>query len=479
MGKPTGFMEYERQDAPKRAVAERVADYREIEGQLGEADLVRQAARCMDCGIPFCHSHGCPLGNYIPDWNDMVYRGRWQRALDLLHATNNLPEVTGRICPAPCETSCTLGIHKPAVSIRQIEQQIVEYGWKQGWIRPEPAPFKTGRRVCVVGSGPAGLAAAQQLARSGHDVLVYERADRIGGILRYGIPDFKLEKWVIDRRLEQMRAEGVRFETGADVGSDLSIRYLLRSFDAVLLAGGARIPRDLTVPGRQLRGVCYAMDFLIQQNRRVAGDTIPAEQAILAGGKHVAVIGGGDTGSDCVGTSIRQGAASVRQLEILPRPPDVRSPQTPWPLWPNQLRTSSSHQEGGERMWSVQTKEFLGDAQGALRAIRVVDVEWRTDSATGRSSCVEKSDSVREYPAELALLCMGFTREGNAESLARFGVTTNPDLTPKLNGDYMSSVPGVFVAGDLSAGASLVVRAIADGRRAAEGITRWLAEKAG
>ena len=349
MAKPTGFMEYDREDPAHRPVTERIRDYREIDELLPEEGIYRQAVRCMDCGIPFCHAYGCPVKNRIPDWNDMVYRKNWRKALDLLHATCNLPEITGRVCPAPCETACTLAINLPAVTIRHLELQIVEHGWREEWIRPEPAGFSTGKRVAVVGSGPAGLPAAQQLARSGHDVVVFEKSDRIGGLLRYGIPDFKLEKWVIDRRLDQMRAEGVVFETGVNAGVDVSAAYLLRSFDAIVLAAGATAARDLPVPGRDLKGIHFAMEFLTQQNRRNAGDAIPDGQEISAAGKHVVVIGGGDTGSDCIGTSRRQGAASITQIELLPKPPEDRLPTNPWPTWPVVLRTSSSQEEGCER----------------------------------------------------------------------------------------------------------------------------------
>ena len=471
--KPTGFLEYDRQDPPKRAVEDRVDDYREVEETLPQSRLVEQASRCMDCGIPFCHAYGCPVVNLIPDFNDMVYRGQWRRALDLLHSTNNFPEVTGRVCPAPCETSCTLGINQPPVTIRQIELQIVERGWRSGWIRPEPAPRRTGKRVAIVGSGPAGLAAAQQLARMGHDVVVFEKADRIGGILRYGIPDFKMEKWVLDRRLDQMREEGVTFEAGVDVGVDLSIRYLQRSFDAVLLAGGARVARVLNVPGHELGGIVLAMDFLTQQNCLNAGDTIPPEDRINAHGRNVVVIGGGDTGSDCVGTSVRQGAKSVTQVEILPKPPPMRDDSTPWPEWPYQLRTSSSHEEGCERHWNVQTKRFLGK-NGAVSAIDACRIEWTVDEKTGRRTFEEVSDSEFTIPAELVLLAMGFTMEGNQGILQGFGVDTEEGGQAVLDERFMSSVPGVFVAGDLSKGASLVVRAIADGRYAADGITEYL-----
>jgi len=477
MGKPTGFMEYARRDAPKRPIEQRVRDSREIEQSLPSGQVETQAARCMECGIPFCHTFGCPVDNLIPDWNDMVYRGRWQHALRLLHATNNLPEITGRICPAPCEPACTLTINQPAVTIRQLELEIVERGWQEGWIQARPPALKSGRRIAVVGSGPAGLAAAQQLARSGHEVVLFESADRIGGILRYGIPDFKLEKWVIDRRLEQMGAEGVIFEPGVTAGYDLSIRYLRRSFAAVLLSGGARVPRDLEAPGRQFAGTHMAMDFLTQQNRRVAGDTIPEAEAISAAGKDVVVIGGGDTGSDCVGTSVRQGAASITQLEIMPRPPDEPAASTPWPLWPLKLRTSSSHEEGCERHWSVLSKEIYGDDDGRVKGLRVADVTWSRDGASGRMSFGEAPGSERDIPGQLILLAMGFTREGNAATLSEFGVATVADCTAELTDGRMTNLPGVFVAGDLAKGASLVVRAITDGRQAADGVNKYLANR--
>jgi len=360
MGKETGFLLHLRQDPDKRPVAERILDYREIELPLPAHALETQATRCMDCGIPFCHAYGCPVRNLIPDFNTMIYRKQWRRALDLLHATNNLPEVTGRVCPAPCEAACTLGINQPSVAIKQIELQIIERGFERGWVEPQPPAVRTGKKVAIIGSGPTGLAAAQQLRRAGHEVVLFEKADRLGGILRYGIPDFKLEKWVIDRRLDQMRAEGVAFETGVDAGADLSVRYLRRTFDAVLIAAGARQPRDLAVPGRDLDGIHFAMTFLTQQNRRNAGEIIPPDDAITAQGKRVVVLGGGDTGADCVGTARRQGALSITQIELLPEPPKDRAPDNPWPTWPRILRSSSSHEEGCTRLWSIGTQEFLG-----------------------------------------------------------------------------------------------------------------------
>ena len=475
MAKPTGFLDYQRQEAPKRPIAERINDFKAVEQQLPAPELETQAARCMDCGIPFCHMMGCPLKNLIPEWNDLVYRKKWREALELLHHTNNFPEVTGRICPAPCEASCTLGANDKPVSIRQIELALVERGFAEGWIVPKPAPVKSGRRIAIVGSGPAALAAAQQLARSGHRVRVYESDDRIGGVLRYGIPDFKLEKWVLDRRMKQMEAEGVAFETSARIGTDIAPTYLRRAYDAVLFAGGARVPRDMQAPGRELVGIHFAMDFLTQQNRLVAGDSIPADQLISAKGRKVLVIGGGDTGSDCVGTSVRQGAAEIMQVEILPKPPATRDPNTPWPLWPNMLRTSTSHDEGGSRRWSIQTLAFLGK-NGNLCAVRAVEVEWQKDDR-GRFTPVEKKGSEFEIPCDLVLLAMGFTKEGNMKVLNEFGVATTPGGDPVLNAAGMTNLPGVFVAGDLSKGASLVVRAIQDGRTAAENINAWLTSR--
>ncbi|MBL7224108.1 MAG: glutamate synthase subunit beta [Candidatus Brocadiae bacterium] len=499
MGKETGFLLYDRQDPPKRPVDERVRDYREIEQPLPVHQLERQATRCMDCGIPFCHAYGCPVQNLIPDWNNMIYRKQWKRALDLLHATNNLPEITGRICPAPCETACTLGVNQPAVSIKQIELQIVERGWERGWIQPEPPPAESGKRVAVVGSGPTGLAAAQQLRRAGHQVVVFERADRIGGILRYGIPDFKLEKWVIDRRLEQMKAEGVVFETGVDAGADLSVRYLRRTFDAVLIAAGARQPRGLDVPGHDLDGVHFAMTFLTQQNRRNADpagrthatqtrhptsrssprrqrDSRPrsGDEAITAEGKHVVVIGGGDTGSDCVGTSRRQGAKSITQIELLPQPPDERAIDNPWPTWPRILRTSTSHQEGCERLWSILTKECVDNGQGCVGKLRAVKLDWGEPDENGRAAFTERPGSDFELPADLVLLALGFLRVEYGPLVTDLDLATGPRGDIVVDASHMTSTPGVFAAGDSVLGASLVVRAIALGREAAAAIDLYL-----
>ncbi|MEW6719050.1 MAG: glutamate synthase subunit beta [Thermodesulfobacteriota bacterium] len=473
MGKPTGFMEFDREEPPHRPVEERVKDYREVDVPLPGDRIATQAARCMDCGIPFCHSFGCPVKNRIPDWNEMVYRDRWRNALELLHQTCNLPEVTGRVCPAPCEAACTLAINLPAVTIRHLELQIVERGWEEGWIRPEIAERKSGKRVAVVGSGPAGLPAAQELARRGHEVVVFEKSDRVGGMLRYGIPDFKLEKRIIDRRLEQMRAEGVVFETGVNAGVDVSAAYLRRSFDAIVLAAGATVPRDLPAPGRDLAGIHFAMEFLRQQNRLNAGDGIPPSERISAEGKHVVVIGGGDTGSDCIGTSRRQGAASITQIELLPKPPEERLPANPWPTWPVVLRTSSSQEEGCERMWSIQTKEFEG-ADGRVRNLKCVRLDWSEPDAGGRRSFREIPGTEFDLRADLVLLAMGFVHVEHGPLVRDLGVATDPRGNIVVDGNFMTNVPGVFGAGDAVLGASLVVRAIDTGRRAAWGADAWL-----
>ncbi len=464
MGKTTGFLEYEREVAPRRAVAERVNDWFEVYQEFPEERVRTQGARCMDCGIPFCHT-GCPVNNVIPDWNDLVYKDKWREAVRVLHSTNNFPEFTGRICPAPCEAACVLGINEPPVAIKLIEKTIIEHAFTAGWIRPEPVPLKTGKRVAVIGSGPAGLAAAQQLARAGHSVTVFEKADRIGGLLRYGIPDFKMEKSIIDRRLDQMRAEGVEFRTNAHVGENIRIAELRRACDAVLLAGGAEQPRHLKVPGRELKGIHFAMDFLPQQNKCGAGDHVPDQ--ILATGKNVVIIGGGDTGADCLGTSHRQKAASVAQFELLPMPPDDRSPATPWPLWPLQLRVESSHEEGGMREWSVATTGFTGDEQGNVKKLHAVRVgpAPRFEPIAGTEFTMD---------VDLVLLAMGFTGPVRNGVIDELGVDLDARGNVQTDDDYMSSVPGVFAAGDMRRGQSLVVWAIAEGRKAAEGIDRFL-----
>ena len=460
----TAFLTEPRETAPRRPVSERVNDWFEIYLPFPEPKLRAQASRCMDCGVPFCHN-GCPLTNLIPDWNDLVYRGRWREAVRQLHATNNFPEFTGRVCPAPCEASCVLGINSPPVTIKQIEKTIIDRAFDEGFIVPEPPSTRTGKRVAVIGSGPAGLAAAQQLVRAGHDVTVFEKADRIGGLLRYGIPNFKMEKHLIDRRLGQMRAEGVRFQTGAHVGVNVSAEDLRRQHKAILLAGGAEQPRDLRVPGRELKGIHFAMEFLPQQNRRNEGDKVPAAQAILAAGKRVVIIGGGDTGADCLGTCHRQGATSVTQFELLPKPPDERSPSTPWPLWPMQLRVEGAHEEGGSRDWSVSTVKFTGDSAGNVKQLHAVRVDAKLQPIPGTEFTLE---------ADLVLLAMGFLGPVRNGLLEQLGVKLDQRSNVATGENYMSSVPGVFAAGDMRRGQSLVVWAIAEGRKAAQAIDKYL-----
>lgn len=474
MAKPTGFLEYDRKNPPKRPVEDRVKDYTEIEQLMTEAELNEQAARCMDCGIPYCHTFGCPVINRIPDWNDLVYQRKWKEALKVLHSTNNFPEITGRICPAPCEAACTLMIDEKPVAIRHIELQIAERGWKEGWIQPELPEEKSGFKVAVIGSGPAGLSASQQLARMGHDVVCFEKADRVGGLLRYGIPDFKLDKSVIDRRMKQMEAEGVRFETQVEAGKDLSGDYLKRSFDAILITTGARVPRNLEVPGRDLQGIEFAMDFLTQQNKRNAGDEISAEEILSAEGKDVVVVGGGDTGSDCIGTSRRQGAKSITQIELLPQPPEKRSDANPWPLWPQIMRTSSSQEEGCERLWSILTKEAVGDGKGNIKALKCVRLDWTTPEDGGRPSFKEIKGSEFEIPAQLVLLAMGFVHTEHEPLVSQFGIETDARGNVLVTDEHMTSVPGIFAAGDSTKGASLVVHAFHLGRDAAESVDKFL-----
>ena len=466
MGKNTGFMEFPREHASRRPVIERVNDWFEIYQDFPEESLRKQGARCMDCGVPFCHT-GCPVNNLIPDWNDLVYRGRWKEAIRQLHSTNNFPEFTGRICPAPCEASCVLGINEPPVTIKQIEKNIVDHAFKEGWIHPEPPKFRTGKKVAVVGSGPAGLAAAQQLNRAGHSVTVYEKADRIGGLLRYGIPEFKMEKSLVDRRLNQMKAEGVEFVVNAHVGKNISIEQLQRDFDAILLAGGAEHGRDLPVPGRELKGIHFAMDFLPQQNKRCEGDALDPVLDILANGKHVVIIGGGDTGADCLGTSHRQKPKSVHQFEIMPQPPNDRSPMTPWPLWPMQLRTEGAHEEGGIRDWSIATTKFTGDEKGNVKKLHAVRV-----GAPPKFEPIPGSEFTID--ADLVLLAMGFLGPVKNGMIEQLGVKLDARGNVETDAEYMSSVPGVFAAGDMRRGQSLVVWAIAEGRKAAEGVDRYL-----
>jgi glutamate synthase (NADPH) small chain len=464
MGKVTGFVEFTRETALRRDPAERVNDWFEVYQKFSDDKVRTQGARCMDCGVPFCHT-GCPLNNIIPDWNDLVYRDRWREAIRVLHSTNNFPEFTGRICPAPCEAACVLGINEPPVAIKVIEKTIIEHAFEQGWIQPEPPQRRTGKRVAIVGSGPAGLAAAQQLNRAGHSVVVFEKADRIGGLLRYGIPEFKMEKWVLDRRLGQMRAEGVEFRTGVNVGQDITGDALDQEFDAILLAGGAEQPRDLPVPGRELKGIHFAMEFLPQQNKRCQGDEVPEQ--IVATGKHVVIIGGGDTGADCLGTSHRQKAASVHQFEIMPMPPNDRAPHTPWPLWPLQLRVESSHEEGGVREWSMATTSFAGDESGRVSKLHGVRV-----GPAPKFEPIPGSEFTLD--ADLVLLAMGFTGPVKKGLIEQLGVAVDGRGNVSTDAHYATSVPGVFAAGDLRRGQSLVVWAIAEGRQAAEGMDRYL-----
>jgi glutamate synthase (NADPH/NADH) small chain len=474
MGKVTGFIEFGRANTPHRPVAERTRDWHEVQLDPSPEAVKKQAARCMDCGIPFCNN-GCPLGNIIPDWNDLAYRDKWQEALTRLHSTNNFPEFTGLVCPAPCEAACVLGINQDPVTIKQIEWEIIRRGFDEGFIAPMRPEKRSGRSVAVVGSGPAGLAAAQQLCRAGHSVTVFEKSDRIGGLLRYGIPDFKLEKWIIDRRLDQMREEGVVFQTGVQVGVDLSTNELRSHFDAVLLCMGSEQPRDLPVPGRELGGVHYAMEFLAQNNKRVAGDAIADEEAILATGKHVIVLGGGDTGSDCVGTSHRHVAKSVTSIELLERPPDQRDTSTPWPNWPLMFRSSSSHDEGGSRDFAVMTKRLIGQDGRVTKLHGVRLRHLPPDPKTGRRDFEEVAGSDFEIPADLVLLAMGFVHPVQSGLVADLGVKLDPrgNVAADVK-SFATSEPGVFAAGDCRRGQSLVVWALFEGREAARAVDAYL-----
>jgi glutamate synthase (NADPH/NADH) small chain len=454
VGKTTGFLEIQRKKWSTRPVAERLRDWKEVYLPYPVDDLKKQAARCMDCGVPFCHQ-GCPLGNIIPDWNDLVYKDRWHEAIERLHATNNFPEWTGRLCPAPCEGSCVLGINDDPVSIKAVEVSIIEHAFERGWVRPEPLSVRTGKRVAVVGSGPAGLAAADQLNRAGHWVVVFERADRIGGLLRYGIPEFKMEKRFIDRRLELMQKEGVVFQTSADVGKNPTADDLQRDFDVVVLACGAGAPRDLPVPGRELAGIHFAMEFLPLQNRRNEGDHIPDDAFISAAGKHVFIIGGGDTGADCLGTVHRHGARSVHQFELLPQPPETRAPENPWPQWPNIFRVSPAHEEGGERWYAVATQRFLGDDRGRVAALEGVKVEMVRDGGRVDFRPVPGSDFT--LPAELVLLAMGFLAPERPGPITELGLALTERGNVKRDANWMTNVPGVFTCGDMQRGQSLIV----------------------
>jgi glutamate synthases, NADH/NADPH, small subunit len=484
MGKPTGFLEFDRELPGKKPVSERLKNYNEFVERYSDEKLNQQSARCMNCGVPFCHS-GCPLGNVIPEFNDAVYEKNWQEAYDILASTNNFPEFTGRICPAPCESACVLGINQPAVTIEEIEKHIIEIAFEKGFVKPRIPHVRTGKKVAVVGSGPAGLAAAAQLNYAGHSVTVFERDDQPGGLLRYGIPDFKLEKWVIDRRIKLMEEEGITFRCHANVGVNVRINDLLREYHAVVLAGGSTVPRDLKIPGRELKGVYFAMQFLKQQNKRNAGRDPLAHANIesnifsydlLASGKNVVVIGGGDTGSDCVGTSNRHKAKSVTQFELLPKPPENRDHYMPWPTYPMILKTSTSHEEGANRHWAIATKEFIGDKKGNLKALKVVDLEWKI--VDGRpAQFVERQGSEREIPCELALLAMGFVHPQHEGLLSELGVELdergNVKATEK---EYKTSINKIFTAGDMRRGQSLVVWAISEGRECARKVDEFLNE---
>jgi glutamate synthase (NADPH/NADH) small chain len=486
MGKPTGFLEFTRELPEKRPVGERLNDYNEFIKRYADQKLNQQAARCMNCGIPFCH-HGCPLGNVIPEFNDAVYRKNWEEAYDILSSTNNFPEFTGRICPAPCETACVLGINQPAITIEEIEKHIIEIAFEKGFVKPRKPNLRSGKKIAVVGSGPAGLAAAAQLNYAGHSVIVFERDDAPGGLLRYGIPDFKLEKWVVDRRIALMEEEGIMFRCNANVGVNVSINDLLREFHAIVLAGGSTIPRDLNIPGRELKGVHFAMDFLKQQNKRVAmkdpfaNPTIESNiypEDIFATSKNVVVIGGGDTGSDCVGTSNRHKAISVTQFELLPKPPAARSDYMPWPTYPMVLKTSSSHEEGCERHWAIATKAFVGDENGNLMALRIVDLEWKLTGENRPAQFVEVPGSEREIPCELALLAMGFLHPAHEGLINHLGVELDERGNVKADeGSYQTSIQKIFTAGDMRRGQSLVVWAISEGRECARIVDEFLSAK--
>ena len=475
MGKTTGFLEIKRKKWPTRPVGERLHDWKEVYLPFPVDELKKQAARCMDCGIPFCHQ-GCPLGNIVPDWNDLVYRDHWRDAIDRLHATNNFPEFTGRLCPAPCEGSCVLGINDDPVTIKAVEVSIIERAFDEGWVAPEPPVMRTGKKVAVVGSGPAGLAAAEQLNRAGHWVTVLERSDRIGGLLRYGIPEFKMEKRVLDRRLALMEKAGVTLRPNADVGRGLPVADLRREYDALVLACGAGAPRDLPIPGRELAGVHFAMEYLTLSNRRCEGDTVPDERFISAQGKRVVIIGGGDTGADCLGTVHRQGAVAVHQFELLPRPPDQRAADNPWPQWPNVYRVSSAHEEGGDRVYAVSTQRFTGDADGRLRQLHAEKVEM-TRGEGGRLQFTPVPDSGFTLDVDLVLLAMGFVGPERSGPIEELGLKLTDRGNVARDATWMTSVPGVFTCGDMQRGQSLIVWAIAEGRSCAAGVDRWLMGK--
>jgi glutamate synthase (NADPH/NADH) small chain len=470
MGEVKGFLKYKRQDISHRPVEERIHDFAGLDLPLTPEQIYEQSARCMDCGIPFCHGTGCPLKNYIPDLNEFVYKGKWLQACELLHSTNNFPEITGRVCPAPCETACTLAVNDEPVLIRHIEFQVVERGFKEGWIKPMPAAKKTGKRIAIIGSGPAGLAAAQQLARAGHDVVVFEKDQRIGGLLRYGIPDFKLEKHILDRRIEQLKAEGVSFQTDVDVGKDISAHYLQKMFDCICLTMGASQPRDLNIVGRGYENIMFAMDYLKTQNKLCNNEPMDEAKIITAKNKIVVVIGGGDTGSDCVGTARRQGAKQIHQLEILPKPPEIRPSDTPWPQWPRIMRSSSSHEEGCQRQWGVMTKKFSG-VETRVTQLHCCKVEWLREKGNWKIKELPGTDFTLD--ADIVLLAMGFLHVTHNGFVEKLGLKLDSSGNLAVE-NYQTSQPWVFAAGDAVSGSSLVVRAIDSGRRAAASIDNWL-----
>jgi len=473
MGKITGFLEFTRELPKKRSPQERVKDYKEFEERYSEEKLNQQSARCMDCGTPFCHD-GCPVGNLIPEFNDAVYRKSYQEAYEILSSTNNFPEFTGRICPAPCETSCVLGINQPAITIEEIEKHIIEIAFENGHVKPKIPNVRTGKKVAVIGSGPAGMAAATQLNSAGHNVTLFERDDEPGGLLRYGIPDFKLEKWVVERRINVMKEEGVEIKCNANVGVNISISDLLREYHAIVLAGGSTIPRDLEIPGRDLKGIHYAMDFLKQQNKRVSKKEVKDEE-ILARGKNVVVIGGGDTGSDCVGTSNRQKAASVTQFELMPMPPKSRSPYMPWPTYPMILKTTSSHEEGAKRHWAIATKEFIGDENGKLKALKIVDLQWKFTEEQKPAQFVEVPGSETEIPCERAFLAMGFVHPQHEGLLSQLDIELDERGNVKASDkEFHTNISKIFAAGDMRRGQSLVVWAISEGRECARKVDEYL-----
>jgi len=473
MAKPTGFLEFTRELPDKRPVQDRINDYREFIHRYSDEKLNQQSARCMDCGIPFCHN-GCPLGNFIPDFNDAVYKQNWQEAYNILSTTNNFPEFTGRICPAPCESACVLGINQPAITIEEIEKHIIEIAFEKGFVKPHKPAYRSGKKIAVVGSGPAGLAAAAQLNYAGHLVTVFERDDAPGGLLRYGIPDFKLEKWVIDRRIALMEEEGIVFRCNANVGVDVSINDLLREHHAIVLAGGSTIPRDLKIPGRELKGIHFAMEFLTQQNKRVSNRPVN-EADIFATDKNVVVIGGGDTGSDCIGTSNRHKAKSITQFELLPKPPENRNALMPWPTYPMLLKLTSSHEEGADRKWAITTKEFIGDENGNLKALKVADLEWKYNEEGRAAQFVEVAGTEREIPCDLALLAMGFIHPQHDGMLNQLGVDLDDRGNVKASEkNYQTSIAKIFTAGDMRRGQSLVVWAISEGRECARKVDQYL-----